>query len=346
MATARLSAVLGIETDGASRSIESFSTRLGTLRNAIQAAFAIQAIRQFAQMAEELKRYQDEYGIQLVDADTLANIDHAGSKLRTIMMQLKAGALDFGSGIVAGIEAGMAYLGARGGGSTPAEAWGIAGAQVTEKTPEQQAAETKAVTEAAAKSLADQAKERENTEKEIARLQEKIAANRRRNELEAMTGAEKEAAIAKELERAKWRSETWAAGTVAQLEAEAKMVELEGELGRIQRDNATKQAAADKQRADDEKALGLARLRQVEEEQAARDRIVALEADAAAEKARIAAETVAPMLNADSAIRMGAVIGQLANPATRAAERAIDVALQQLEVQRRTEQAVVNLGEG
>lgn len=335
MATAYLKAIMGMETDGAERAIGKFSMSLRTLKTAIGAAFAVAALRKFVQTAEDLRKFQQETGLKLVSDDDLRNINRAAGKIEELGMRLKALAVGFGSKLIAGIEAAAAYVGARSAGSTSQEAWNIAGNQMGEDSLRQKREAQKKLEDDAKKS----AEEEKRTAERVSKLKDDIAAKEREMNLKALTDLERMATLAAEI--AKLRADAKGATTEeARLKIMEQIVDRQAEIADIQRERAAtfkkeQEDIAQKRQADAVAAMEEG-IKAAEEAMAREKRLADIKARGA-EGAANATKISAPPLNADSAIRVGAVIGALENPAVRSAQRALAVAAAQLEVQKRME---------
>lgn len=129
-ARAEIMARMGLDRSGFSRGIDGakqeaagFQVSLTSIRSAVSAAFAVAAIREFADTARELRQYQDDKGIVLVSPEQLDLLERTGDMVDKVTLKLKGWAVTVAA---VGLKAGE-YLWARAGALSGGASWSESG---------------------------------------------------------------------------------------------------------------------------------------------------------------------------------------------------------------------------
>lgn len=116
-ATAYLKALLGLDPSGFNRGIDGAVTKLGgmhgsirELNHAIHAAFAVAALEGFKTALSDLRKSAEE-GIQIIDPDTLGQMEEMAKTGERIKLNLEGAAVTVTSVMVQGLKAAAAAAG-------------------------------------------------------------------------------------------------------------------------------------------------------------------------------------------------------------------------------------------
>lgn len=309
--------------DGAKQEAAGFEGSLGSVKRGIQMAFAVLAIKEFADTARELRQYQDDKGITLVSPDQLDLIERSGDAIDGLMLKAKAYAVTGFGMILKGWETFTARLGAMSTGAS----WKEAGQTAAEQTTGGASDEARV---RAAAELKKQTDANVSSEKELDRM--RTAAMSTRDRLAKAQGEEAQlsrevSAMLRVINADELYREKIKAKQIEQQKAMIEASRLETQLEKEQ------QAIRE---AGEAKRLKAIKERQQEEQQRASTMLAMYSSSMAEYKAmmksdRERAEIMAgkgvnlPPIDADAYARFGGTIGRQAGAEMRSEQRRMQI---------------------
>lgn len=91
--------------------VKEFSASFRQIKAAISAAFAVTAVFQFLQVLKEVRKYQEDSGVKLMDEGTLQQVEGVSAIIDQIKMTMTAGAGEFVAILVRGVKMTAALIG-------------------------------------------------------------------------------------------------------------------------------------------------------------------------------------------------------------------------------------------